>query len=129
MMHEEDYLRTRLGRKNPFTTPKGYFDQLATRVMSQLPAIGQESDIKQKPATEQKPAMLRTLRPWLYAAACVAVLVVCVTWLFSQRSPSQQPVATTTNTSVTAVTDSYVDEVADYAMMDNQDIYLYLADL
>ena len=37
MMNEEEYLNSKLGKKNPFTVPEGYFEQLTAQVMEKLP--------------------------------------------------------------------------------------------
>ena len=60
------------------------------------------------------------LRHWFYAAACVAALVVtAVTFHFHEVDAPQQQMA---------VSESYIDEAADYAMLDNMDIYQLLAE-
>lgn len=116
-MNEEEYLRTKLGNRNPFTVPEGYFDHLADRVMQQLPA-------------ERKHTVVRSLRPWLYAAACIAILIVSVLFVSHQSNQPTQQQAAVNNTSKTETqSDNYIDDMADYAMVDNEEIYLYLADL
>ena len=65
------------------------------------------------------------LRPWLYAAASVVFAVVLgVTFLY-QPTDMEQPdsVAAFVNTD-----NSYIEEAADYAMLDNAEIYACLAD-
>lgn len=108
-MNEEKYLENRLAKSNPFRVPEGYFDHFAEQVMEQLPAQPQK-------------AKRLLLRPWMYAAACLAVAVFCVAVYFSQISTD------ITEVSQVAVTESYIDEAADYAMIDNTDIYALLAD-
>jgi hypothetical protein len=112
MENEEKYIREKVGQKNPFTVPEGYFDQLTSQVMSQLPERRQKSRVVQ-------------LRKWFYAAACVAaVAVMGLTYHFHQQADDQTVVA-----SVDSNTDnSYIDEAADYAMLDNTEIYAYLAE-
>lgn len=112
MENEEKYIREKVGQKNPFTVPEGYFDQLTSQVMSQLPERRQKSRVVQ-------------LRKWFYAAACVtAVAVMGLTYHFHQQADDQAVVA-----SVDSNTDnSYIDEAADYAMLDNTEIYAYLAE-
>lgn len=113
MMNEEQLIRSHLDpHKNPFRVPEGYFDNFASELMKKLP--------------EEKPAAKRiSLRPWMYAAACafVAILTTAVFFSAPDSTESQQPVAVTS--SVAAANDSF-DEAADYAMLDNQDIYACL---
>jgi hypothetical protein len=114
MEQEEKILIEQFGRQNPFRVPEGYFDSLTERVMTQLP--------------ERKPkSRLVALRPWFYAAACFAVVaVVGLTYHFHQADVTKQVAATEVVAPV--VDNSYVDEAADYAMLDNVEIYAYLAE-
>lgn len=118
MMNEEEYLRSRMGTKNPFTVPEGYFEQLTAQVMDRLP--------EKKPA---KVAVMKRLRPWLYAAACVCVGVFVAAVAFNQQTEDlqgQQQMANIGQENVNYYSDSYIDEAADYAMIDSQEIYSYL---
>ena len=97
--------------KNPFRVPEGYFDKLTAEVMQQLPE-------------QPKHSLTVRLRPWMYAAACIVAVVFTATIYFYPHD-SQQPTAATAST---PTTDSYVDDVADYVMADNIDIYVCLAE-
>lgn len=117
MMNEEEYLNSKLGKKNPFTVPEGYFEQLTAQVMERLP--------EQKPA---KTAVIKRLRPWLYAAACVCIGVFTTAVLFSNKHDNTkelQQMATLEQENV-YYSDNYIEEEANYAMVDNQDIYACL---
>ena len=67
------------------------------------------------------------LRPLLYAAACGCVLFVSVASYLSHEDQSMA--APTTESAVAAQTMDYCsyDEAADYAMIDNQEIYACLS--
>ena len=109
MMNEELYIKNRLGDRNPFRVPEGYFDSLTAEVMEKLPE-------------EPRKGILVRLRPWMYAAAClVAVLFTATLYLMYPEAPGQMATAETTTT------DTYVEDVADYVMADNNDIYACLA--
>ena len=104
MIEEEKYLRETVGQQNAFRVPEGYFEQFTAQVMEQLP--------------EQQKARTTTLRPWLYAAACTVVaMVMGVTYYWHQESADDM-----------MADGSYYEEVADYAMIDNIDIYACLED-
>lgn len=138
-MNEEKYIREKVGTHNPFTVPDGYFDQLASQIIDRLPAetAGAEAGISQSHSAVEtnatvrpKPAIVRYLRPLLYAAAC-AVLAVAVGIVFrnSTNTAPEQYVAQHQETNAT-YSDTYIDDMADYAMIDNVDIYAsLLADL
>lgn len=122
MVNEEKYLREKMGQSNPFKTPEGYFDQFTDRLMKQLPE------------ERQKPAIVRLLRPMLYAAVFVGILILGATFVFnnSQSSDTQQNLALATHKTAepSAVTysDTYIEDAANYAMIDNEEIYAYLSD-
>ncbi len=113
-MNEEDYIRNKMGN-NPFWVPEGYFEHLTPRIMSQLP----ENPV------QQKPALIKHLRPLLYAAACICVAVFSVTMYFNHKD-SDKSLASTLQQQDTYYNDTYIDEVADYAMLDNEEIYYSL---
>lgn len=118
MNNEDLYIIERVGKENPFKVPAGYFDQLTSRVMSQLP----EQTVILLP--ERKPvSRLVSLRPWLYAAACFVAVVVMGVTLYSYQN-----VATDQQMAVATVESNYMDDAADYAMLDNAEIYACLAD-
>ena len=122
MKNEEEYVKTKMdGRKNPFRVPEDYFDSFADKLMEQLP----EQQSVTKNTAERFYARVMPLRRWMYAAACLLVAVVSAVVWFSQKPVDtvEQPVHVASSVS----TDSYLDEAADYAMVDNQDIYACLS--
>jgi hypothetical protein len=111
MTNEELYLRNKVGQGNPFKVPEGYFEQLTSQVMNQLP---------------EKKAKVVPMRRWLYAAACVAAIAVLgLTFMFNNRQAVEQQSLTA---SVSAVERDYMDEAADYALIDNAEIYACLSE-
>ncbi len=122
MTIEEQYLLEKVGRSNPFRTPDGYFEQFAAKMTAQLPEQPQHTQ-KAKPVLLEK-ARRVALRPWLYAAACVAaVAVLGLTFLFNQPETAQPQPAI-----AQSVDNTFIDEAADYVMIDNMDIYACLSD-
>ena len=74
---------------------------------------------------QQKPAILHRLRPLLYAAACLLVAVLSVAvYLSDDKATGAGQTAVAKATEVSA--DAYFEEAADYAMVDNHDIYACL---
>lgn len=126
MMNEEKYFKEQMGSKNPFTVPEGYFEQLSDRIICRLPA-----DEEQSAATHDKqPAFMRRLRPWLAAASVAAVAVISATLFFGKSSDDmsqrQEDEAMIAYNDGYNDNDTYAEEEADYAMVDNQDIYAFL---
>lgn len=118
-MNEEQYLINKAGKENPFRVPEGYFDSLASQVMSRVDAEGNKP--QDMPMIE-KMAKTVWLRPVLYAAASVCALFISVT---VYQHFTAQTVENTTEQVAVYSEDSF-DEAADYVMIDNQDIYACL---
>jgi hypothetical protein len=114
-MNEEKYIEERVGKRNPFRVPDGYFDQLPEQLMTSLPE-------------RQPKAKSIWLRPVLYAAASVCALLICTGVYFVQSDKSKPETAMVTTAPQQDPVDSSFDEAVDYLMMDNHDIYTYLAD-
>lgn len=113
-MEEEKYIEERIGKRNPFLVPDGYFDQFADQMMASLP--------------ERKPrAKSIWLRPAIYVAAGICALFGLVAAL--KFTPiSDQTVPVQAQVLVQEQADDSFDEAADYMMLDNHDIYAYMAD-
>ena len=125
MTNEEVFIKEKMGSRNPFTVPEGYFDQLTAQIISQLP---DEQTDSSKPAPARV-AVIRRLRPLLYAAACLAIAIFGVT-IYLNKNIADDQLHLAQQQEATIYSDAYIDEAADYAMLDNEDIYAgLLADL
>lgn len=129
-MDYEDNIKKMAGKGNPFCVPDGYFDDFASRLLSSLPDEGQAAEVTGG-ATAKIVAMPRRhgLRALLCAAACLCAVVFGTSVYLAKLSPTgnaDKPVVAPTYAQ-NAETDTYAEDIADYAMMDNSDIYVYLA--
>jgi len=124
MNYEEKEMQERFGKVNSFRVPEGYFDQLTERVMAQLPEREQQAE-KISLSDRRPKSRLATLRPWLYAAACTVAVVVMGLTFHSHDAAEEQPLA---STSITNTESQYIDDAADYAMLDNAEIYACLVE-
>ena len=120
MTNEELYLKNRITNENPFRVPEGYFDRLTADVMARLPERQSEN-----PKEEKTARRIQLRRSWLAAASVAVVAIVGTLVYFNKLNP-----ADTADKQVAAVaapvSDSYIDEAADYLMIDHQDIYACL---
>ena len=117
-MTNEEYLNQRLGNpRNPFRVPDGYFDNFTQELMEKLPEQNAVLTIRRKPV----------VRAWMYAAASLvaAVFTLSAYFLFSQQEATPPAQLSASSTAV-GISDAYVDEAVDYAMVDNHDIYAAL---
>jgi hypothetical protein len=119
MTNEELYLNSHLSRENHFRVPEGYFDQLTADIMARLP--------ERETTVELKPAAKRVfLRPLLAAASVACVALIAVGVYFNRNAAvvdADEQVAAVS----TVMSDSYIDDAADYMMMDHKDIYAYIS--
>ena len=134
MTNEEKYIREKMGTRNPFTVPDGYFEQLSQQIIDRLPAeVGEAPVSALSPVSPSpRPAIVRYLRPLLYAAAACAVLAIAVgTFYRNAATADTEQLVAHQQEAVTTYSDTYLEDMADYAMLDNEDIYasLLLADL
>lgn len=123
MERNERNIRTRFGTGNHFRVPEGYFEGLADRVMQQLP------EETQSPARVIPMARRRARHHWIVAIAASLLVAISggAVWLHgaSQTKPSSvswQPDVASSEVS----SDIAFNMAADYAMIDNEDIYASL---
>lgn len=124
MTREENILKERFGKENPFKVPDGYFDHLTERIMENLPE--QEIrviDIRSRQTLWQK----LPLRKLAAAVAVVALLGGGSFWAW-QYEGNSKVVAHVKQHERKAVTseEAAFNEMADYAMIDNETIYASL---
>lgn len=124
MTREENILKERFGKENPFKVPEGYFDHLTERIMENLPE--QEIrviDIRSRQTLWQK----LPLRKIAAAVAVVALLGGGSFWAL-QHEGNSKVVAHVKQHEQKAVSseDAAFNEMADYAMIDNETIYASL---
>ncbi len=112
-MKEEDLIRKITeGKPNPFKVPEDYFDNFTERLMSQLP---QQEEKK-------KTSNVRPLWRWAAAVAVVAAAGIAS----YMAAPDNDLVASDTNTEL--IYEQYSNDALDYAMLDNQDIEMFLTE-
>lgn len=117
-MDEERILEQRFGNQTPFRVPEGYFSDFEKKLLNDIPVS----------ASENKP-MLRRLKPWIWAvisAAAVLCGVIFYLWRTDSSDSRYARNAKRTNAETHYSSDTYIDQVSDYAMLDNSDLYSYV---
>lgn len=126
MKSDERFIRETFGRQRPFRVPAGYFDDFVSRMDSLLP--DKKRGARVIPVSGfHRPAKQVWLK--VAAAACVCGLLFGgAMFVGSMRNTAPlQSVDVAHNAQVSSSTVSAVDYVADYAMLDNSDIYAYVS--
>ncbi|MBM6993706.1 MAG: hypothetical protein I3J02_10680 [Prevotella sp.] len=126
MEREEKFIEDKFGRRSPFKVPEGYFDDFASQLMQRLP------DRVDTPTTKVVPmrsSSWHRTRPIAIAAAsiCAAIFSLGV-FMHNDKDRMTGPTAAATHGSVSSTSYSAVDAMADYAMLDTEDMYAYLED-
>ena len=124
MTREENILKERFGKQNPFKVPDGYFDHLTEKIMENLPE--QEVrviDIRSRQTLWQK----MPLRKIAAAVAVAALLGGGTFWALQHEGDSKMAAHTKKHEQKTVSSDDAAfNEMADYAMIDNEAIYASL---
>ena len=115
-MNEELYLKNCMGDNNPFRVPEGYFENLTEQVMSRIP--------EEQTVEAPRKALIYRLRPVLYVAA--SVLLAVGSFFVYQYQPEEQDTQMQVAQMGEQVSTDFLDEAADYVMLDNTDIYACL---
>ncbi len=124
MMKEERILEEKFGKVNHFTVPEGYFDSFADKLMEQLPAT-EERVIKMRAQVWWRTLPLRKIAAVVGVCAMIGGSALFFTHNDGLR---HTPVASVEHEHMQSAGGEYgsFDEMADYAMIDNQDIYASL---
>ncbi|MGN0281066.1 MAG: hypothetical protein ACI4B3_02050 [Prevotella sp.] len=121
MKKVEDIIKEKFGRENHFRVPEGYFDDFTMRMMAQLPNDETATDDKQTLPTMR---VSRGMFWWKPLAACAACLVAITfsAMVYMNYNEGDDTAVTGNMAETNILHDEYIDEVADFAMMDNTDI-------
>ncbi len=107
----DERITKRCGKQNPFTVPEGYFDTLNERIMESVDKSERHTTV------------------WLRwcltaAAACVAGVLLFNTYTTDSIITSDEILS---ETDYFIDDETYQKEVLNYALVDNDDVYSYLA--
>ncbi|MBQ6188499.1 MAG: hypothetical protein IJK49_11215 [Prevotella sp.] len=121
MKQDEKFIKQHFGKDNPFKVPQGYFDGLSAELMNKLP--------QKEPKTVKvtmTPRFTTKARPYFYAAALAGIAVFTAS-LFFNRSTQDDARTAYSGEQTIQQTSVYEQQVDDYLMLDNEDIYAYVA--
>lgn len=151
MNNDDKYLAEKFGKENHFRVPDGYFDHFSDRLMEKVmeqtaengvvtPYETECSDARQ---TDVKLVPIRSQRRrwrWAVAAVFTGLIVSTAAWHEISRTSSRDSVRqeepanmSTSHIASNDATTSYfsntdMQEMVDYTMLDNEDMYAYIAD-
>lgn len=128
MRKEEEYIRRKCGSRTPFRVPEGYFENFTRQLMEKLPEKAPKA-----PTADCPTVIGHRRRTWWYAAAAVCGLTLLGGSLYLTNGRTSLPADTTQNQPVADYTgkedtDETLYDELDYAMVDNQEIAMYLTE-
>lgn len=132
-MEVEHQLHSTYGNKRPFTVPDHYFSDLSSQIMANIPV---EEPVKTSDNTLKTKkshfVLIRRVRPLAIAAAMIGIVMIAF-WSFADYTSNQKSAADAPEKGVgealsKATSSDSFDEAADYIMMDEDDMYAYVAD-
>ncbi len=132
-MELEHQLHSTYGNKRPFTVPDHYFSDLSSQIMANIPV---EEPVKTSDNTVKTKkshfVLIRRVRPLAIAAAMIGIVMIAF-WSFADYTSNQKSAADAPEKGVggalsKATSSDSFDEAADYIMMDEDDMYAYVAD-
>lgn len=132
-MEVEHQLYSTYGNKRPFTVPDHYFSDLSSQIMANIPV---EEPVKTSDNTVKTKkshfVLIRRVRPLAIAAAMIGIVMIAF-WSFADYTSNQKSAADAPEKGVggalsKATSSDSFDEAADYIMMDEDDMYAYVAD-
>ncbi len=121
-MKEDTGLKNRIGKKNPFKVPEGYFENIVPEIMKQLP----EAEVQENVEI----TMWERVKPWVYMVAMFCGLMFGLRVMMMDKPLSTDNVSSNVSMtdSVQGIPDEYIDPILDQAMMDDYALYMYLTD-
>lgn len=121
-MKEEDKILKKVGTDNPFTVPEGYFENLTSQVMSQLPEQKkQDFQIKQ-------PTRWDRIKPWTYMAAMFAGAALLINIGKFNPNPFSDSTAINAGNEIELLSDEELDYSLNQSMFDDYSLYVYLSE-
>jgi hypothetical protein len=125
MDKDEEKLITRFGKVEPFKVPDGYFEDFTKELMSKLPDKSHKTGI-----VELHPMLWSSrLRGGIAAAVIAAAVTIGVyTYIGKFNVINSYERASMPQKENIDQSKTNFDQIADYTMMDNEDIYASLAD-
>lgn len=118
-MNDELILEQKFGKQNPFRVPDGYFNDFEKKLLTNMPV-----------SAPKEKSLSRRAKLWVIAVVSTAAVTFGVVFHVSKPAALDENNAHATGYATAAAHDNIdyiIDEVSDYAMLDNGDFYSYIA--
>ncbi len=117
MKEEQDILR-KVGTRNPFQVPEGYFESFTQELMSKLPE-------KEAYVPMEEPSLWMRIKPWIYMAAMFVGIMLSVRVFVGEPHEEDFPI---TLLEAEQLTDEDWEFIASRAMIKDYALYEFLTE-
>ena len=118
-MGKEDLILKKVGTKNPFNVPDGYFDNFTKELMNQLPE-------KEMVMVSSEITLWQRVKPWVYMTAMFCGIMLSVRVFVGEPDKDEFPAIS--QTEVENLPEEDWEIMIDHIMMDDYTLYQYLTD-
>ena len=118
-MEEEKRILRKIGTKNPFTVPEGYFDSFPQELMEKLPE-------KEPLLSVSEPTLWQRVKPWIYMTAMFCGIMLSVR-IFVGEPPKQEEFPIT-YIEAESLSDEEWEIISDGSMIEDYELYNYLTE-
>ena len=118
-MGKEDNILRKVGTKNPFSVPDGYFEQFTQKLMEGLPE-------KEMFIIPSEPTLWERVKPWIYMVAMFCGIMLSVRIFVGEPKRNEFPTITQTETENISAEEWEL--IIRSSMMTDYDLYEFLTD-
>jgi len=118
-MEEEKNILKKVGTKNPFTVPEGYFENFTQDLMSKLPE-------KESYLPKSEPTLWQRVKPWIYMTAMFVGIMLSVKIFIGEPRKDEFPI---TQAEAEHLTDEEWEIIASRTMIIDYDLYEFLTEV
>lgn len=117
-MEEEKRILRKIGTKNPFAVPEGYFDSFPQELMEKLPE-------KEPLLSVSEPTLWQRVKPWIYMTAMFCGIMLSVRIFVGEPKQEEFPI---TYIEAEALSDEEWEIISDGSMIEDYELYNYLTE-
>ena len=117
-MEEENRILKKVGTRNPFKTPEGYFEGFTQELMDKLP----EKEL----ISYQEPTLWQRVKPWIYMTAMFCGIMLSVKIFVG--NPQKEEIPGISHIDADEITDEEWGIIIDQSKIDSYTLYQLLTD-
>jgi len=118
-MGKEDNILRKVGTKNPFSVPDGYFENFSTELMNRLPE-------KESLNIPSEPTLWERVKPWVYMTAMFCGIMLSVRIFVGEPKKDEFPTITQAETE--NISEEEWEIIIRHSMMTDYDLYEFLTE-